>query len=124
MGRRRYNQVRGSLESQVVRGSVRTSNRLSPEKALILGALGFSIFYLILPAWMQSQIDSQVHSQFFPILEAAIGRRIRMAEIAGLGCLIASLIVAAYKSFTNESLGRNGVHGVGFVARFLARIFD
>ena len=123
MGRRRY-RSRGTIESQAARDTTRTANRSGPIGALGIGLFGFVLFYWIFPHWVQGSIDAQAPGIHRQLVEAAISPRIHLMERTGLVCLIAGSSVAAYKALMQERLTHNGETALGFLSRFVARIFD
>lgn len=81
---RRYR--RRSAASSIVSDTVYIGSRLPWWGALIFGLAAFIIFYFMAPAWLESKLAAQESSRFYPMLEAAFGRRIHWFEWVGIAC--------------------------------------
>jgi hypothetical protein len=124
MARKRYYRRRGSPGSKIIRDTTKTASRLSWRKCLVLGAVGFTTFYWLVPGWIEHQIASQAQSPLFPVIEAILGRRLRFLRLAGIGVALICIFFAIRNYYTQQRMGRAGLEVSGFFARLLARILD
>jgi len=90
----------------------------------VLGAVGFVLFYWLVPGWIEQQIASQASNQFFPIVDAVLGRRVRFLELAGIGIALVCIFFAIRNYHTQQRMGRVGLGTTGVIARLLSRILD
>ncbi|MBB6086994.1 hypothetical protein [Wenzhouxiangella marina] len=98
--------------------------KLSWQGALILGALLFIVFYLAIPAWINSVLEGQKNSMFYPTLEAVFARRTHWVQWVGIACAL----VGAFFALRNYHYG-NSASGderglVALLARLLGRSLD
>lgn len=87
--------------------------------ALLLGAVSFTLFYFILPAWIGSHIEAQQGSQFYPLMNALFARRLHWLEWVGIACGLVGLYFAA----RNYGLGVGARRNERTLVSILARIF-
>ncbi len=124
MARKRYYRRRGSHGSQIIRDTTKAASRLSWRKYLVLGAIGFVIFYWLVPGWIEHQTSSQAQSQFVPVIDAILGRRVRALKLVGIAIVLVCVFFAIRNYHTQQRMGRTGLQATGFFARLLARILD
>lgn len=124
MGRRQYRRRRGSFEGEVVGDIALIASKLSPTGALVLGSCAFALLYWLIPSWIEGQIAQQAAGAHSQLVEAMVGRRIRMFELAGIGSAVAASLVGLYIALFAERPNRHGVRGSSFMARVLARFLD
>ena len=124
LARKRYYRRRGSPASRIINDTTRTASRLSWRKCLVLGAIGFAIFYWLAPGLIEHMIASQAQSQLFPAIETIIGRRLRFLRLAGIGIALVCLFFAIRNYFTQQRMDHTTLGSTGFFARLLARILD
>lgn len=124
MTRKRYYRRRGSHGSQILSDTTKNANRLSWRKCIVLGAIGFAIFYWLVPWWIKHQISSQAQSQFFPVIDAILGRRVRALKLVGIAIAFVCVFFAIRNYHAQQQMGRTGLQATGFLARLLARILD
>lgn len=130
----RYRYRRRSRNSfgSAVTDSAEIANRLSPRGAFVLGALGFALFYWVLPwllvAWAEHN-KAKMSGSFAPgfakmIDEVFLRRLIHPSEWAGIAILVVCTLVGLWKLSTWRSLSRRGVREASFRSRSLARHLD
>ena len=124
MARNRYYRRRGSSASQIIRDTTKTASRLSWRKCLVLGAIGFAMFYWLIPGWIEHQMAAQAQHQFFPAIEAVLGRRLRFLRLAGIGIALVCIFFALRNYHMQRRMSHAGLEATGFFARVLARILD
>ncbi len=125
MGRRYYRRRNQSL----ITDTASTMLMSSWWGALMLGLIGYVLFYWLLPAWIISKI------QEIPQLTAgldlrtmafqAVARRLHWSEFVGMAFLWLGLLIAGIKLLATElepSQHHSGL--LGFLARLLARWSD
>ena len=124
MGRKRYYKRRRSPASHIIRDTTHTANRMSWKGCLVLGAILFTIFYWLLPGWVDGLAANQTASPFNAAFEPIIGRRLRMFRIIGIASGLICVFFAFRNYYTRRQMGRGGKVATGFLARLLARSLD
>ena len=127
---RRYSR-RDSFGSAVV-DCMKIANRLSPTGAIIVGLLGYALFFWLLPCWFASLAhDANAASEGMyavvtqQFLNATILRRfIIPSEIAGIAILLISLAIAGWKICFTTPLAKGYEQESSLLARIVARWFD
>lgn len=130
----RYRYRRRSRNSfgSAVTDSAEIANRLSPRGAFIMGALGFALFYWVLPwllvAWAEHN-KAKMSGSFAPVFakmidEVFLRRFIHPSEWAGIAILVVCTFVGLWKLITWRGLARRGVQDASFVSRLFSRWID
>ncbi|HAU4887221.1 hypothetical protein [Aeromonas hydrophila] len=125
MGRRYYRRRNQSLITETVSTMLMSSWWAS----LLLGLIGFGLFYWLLPAWIISKI------QDIPQLTAgldirtmafqAVARRLHWSELIGLTFLWLGVLIASLKLLvTKLEPSQHNPGWLGFLSRLLARWSD
>ncbi len=76
-------------------------SRLSWWGALVFALFSFTLFYFVIPAWLELKLSERSESNMYPILEAVFGRRIHWFEYLG----VASGVLCLYYSVRNYFVG-------------------
>lgn len=100
------------------------ANRLSWKGAVVLGVALFIVFYWLVPAWINHQLNSLQSNPYRPILEAAFARRVHWVQWLGITLGLVCGFFALRNYFGAQPLGRNAERNVGFFSRLLARWLD
>ncbi|GHE34787.1 hypothetical protein GCM10007167_16160 [Vulcaniibacterium thermophilum] len=124
MGRKRYHRRRGSPAGQIIRDTTQIANRMTWKACLLLGAILFSAFYWLIPAWLDGLLVSQASSPFAAAVESVIGRRVRMFRLIGIAVGLVCVFFAVRNYYTRQHMGRPGRNATGFLARLFARSLD
>ncbi|MFQ2605637.1 hypothetical protein [Aeromonas caviae] len=125
MGRRYYRRRNQSL----IADTASTMLMSSWWGALLLGLIGFGLFYWLLPAWIISKIQElpklttgiDIRTMVFQ----AVARRLHWSEFIGMALLWLGLLISSLKLLATElepSQHHSGL--LGFLARLLARWSD
>ncbi len=120
MSRRRRRSSSGAL----LYDTAATANRLPWQGSLILGVVGFSLFYWFLPDYLTDLLASRHQSQFYPILESIFARRIHWLQWLGIALAIVCGFFGVKNYFFDAKLSRAETHSVGWISRLLASWFD
>ncbi|MBL8309005.1 MAG: hypothetical protein JNL19_01145 [Burkholderiales bacterium] len=127
----RYRYRRRSRNSfgSAVTDSAEIANRLSPRGAFVVGALGFALFYWVLPgllvAWAEHN-KAKMTGSFAPVFakmidEVFLRRFIHPAEWAGIAMLVVCWMIGLWKWLTWRSLTRRGVRQASVLSRLVSR---
>lgn len=129
MSRRRYRRRGGSLGS-VVDDSAHIAARFGPVGALTTGAVGFAVFYALLPMALMAWTDANKAKLVGPaavvfanVLDQVILQRfINPCQWAGIAIFLACWTIAAWKALYSEELTSTGLTGTSWLAKLLARL--
>jgi hypothetical protein len=124
MATKRYSRRRGPSASRIIRETASAANRLSWRKCLVLGAIGFVMFYWLVPGVVEHRISGQASNPFFPAIEVSLRRTLRFLKLTGVGIALVCVFFAVRNGYTRQRMGHAGLHATGFFARLLARILD
>jgi hypothetical protein len=97
------------------------ANRLSWKGAAVLGAVLFVVFYWLVPAWINHQLNSLQSNLYRPLIEAAFARRVHWVQWLGVALGLVCTFFAIRNYFSSQQLGRYGERNVSFFSRFVAR---
>lgn len=123
MAYRRYRKKR-STAGQVLSDTSYIANRLSWKGCLIFGILSFLLFYLLIPMWLNNQLNSLQGNMFRPLVEAIFARRIHWVQWIGIALGLICTFFAIRNYFASERIGSYGEKCVSFFSRILARFFE
>lgn len=122
MARKRYRKRSGL--GGVVRDTAHVGSKISPIGALVLGALVFSLFYWVIPLWLETKLQGLEGNQFKPIVEIFYARRGNVLRWVG----IASALVCIYFSIRNYFIlsraSNTEISLSSFFAKILGRNID
>lgn len=130
MSRCRYrSRRRGSLGS-AVDDSTHIAARFGPVGALATGAIGFIVFYALLPMALMAWADSNkvkligpAAAVFANVLNQVILQRfINPCQWAGIAIFLACWAIAAWKALFSEELTSTELAGTSWLAKLLARV--
>lgn len=130
MSRRRYRRRSGNSLESVVDDSVHIAAQFGPLGALTTGAVGFTVFYALLPlallAWTdanKSKLVGPAAAAFSSLLDQVIWQRfISPCQSAGSAILLACWTIAAWKAFCSGTLTNDELAGASWAAKLLARL--
>lgn len=128
---RRNRRSRNSLGSTVA-DSAAIANRLSPRGAFIYGALGFALFYFVLPwpliVWAnynKAKMTGNLASMWGKVIDEVFVRRfIHPSEFAGIAIFVVCTFVGVWKLITWQALSRHDVRYASFFSRLFSRWLD
>lgn len=112
------------MAGEVLADTAFIANRLSWKSAGILGVVQFVVFYWLLPAWINHQLDSLQNNMFRPIVEAVFARRVHWLQWFAIALALVCMFFAVRNYFVSERLGRYGESSISFFSRLLARWLD
>ena len=122
--RKRYYRRR-SVSNQMLRDTADIANSLSWQGCIALGISLFSLFYWILPALLNSYINTMLEGNRFKIIaEALITRRLHWLDWLAIACLILSLFFAVRSYFNASSMDYHGRRDVSFLSKIIAKLLD
>lgn len=115
-----------------VADSAAIANRLSPRGAFITGALGFTLFYFVLPwlltAWAnhnKAKLVGALAPMYAKLIDEVFLRRlIHPSEWAGIAILIVCTFIGAWKRATWQPLSRQGERDASLLSRLISRFLD
>jgi len=87
---------------------------------MILGVIGYVLFYFVVPSIIHSfpLSGSQTSKALQPVIER---RLIRPSELAGIAILLVSWLIAGFKYY-GSSLCKDGTANASILSRLLARL--
>lgn len=121
--RRRYRRKR-SVAGTVLSDTSYIANRLSWKGAAVFGGVLFVIFYWLLPAWINHQLETLQSNIYRPMFEALFARRIHWVQWVGIALGLICAFYAVRNYFASQPLSRYDENNVSFVSRLLARWLD
>lgn len=130
MNRRGYRRHGGDSLESAVDDSAHIAGQFGPVGALVTGAVGFVVFYTLLPmaftAWADShkaKLIGPLASIFANILDQVILQRlIGPCQWAGLSIILACWTIAAWKALFDEEPTNTELAGTSWLAKLLARL--
>lgn len=123
MAYRNYRRKR-SMAGEMLSDTSYVANRLSWKGAAILGVVLFVIFYWLLPAWLNNQLNSLQGNMFRPMVEAVFAKRIHWVQWLGIALVLICAFFAIRNYLAFQRLGSGGERNVSFFSRLLARWLD
>ena len=123
MANRRYRKKR-SAAGQVLSDTSYIANRLTRKGCVVFGLLSFSLFYFLIPMWLNRQLNSLQGNMFRPLVEAVFARRIHWVQWLGIALGLICTYFAIRNYFTSERIGNYGEKNVSLLSRILARFLD
>lgn len=129
MSRRRYRR-RGDSLGSVVNDSAHIAARFGPVGALTIGAVGFTVFYALLPMALMAWTDANKAKLVGPaavvfgnVLDQVILQRfINPCQWAGIATFLACWAIAAWKALFIEKLTSTDLAGTSWLAKLLANL--
>lgn len=118
---RRYSRSRSS---SVIRDVLDILANSSWYMSLVWGLVFFTLFYYLIPDWLQANIDSNSGNKFFPAIEITIGRRIHWVKWIGVVAGLISIYFAARNYFVHNKPGRDEKSLVTLISKLLGRRID
>lgn len=121
--RRRYRRKR-SIAGEILSDTSYIANRLSWKGAAAFGVVLFVIFYWLMPAWINHQIETAHSANSRMMLEALFARRIHWFQWVGIALGLIGGFFAVRNYFATRPLNRYDENNVSFISRLLARWLD
>lgn len=130
MSNRRRHRRRDDSLGSVVDDSVRVAAGFGPVGALTIGAIGFAVFYAILPIALMTWIDANKAKLVGPAAAALANlldqvmwhRFISPSQWVGVAILLACSAIAAWKVFISDALTDTELSAASLSAKLLARL--
>lgn len=130
MSRREHRRRGRNSLGSVVDDSARIASRLGLVGAMVTGAIGFIVFYALLPvalmAWSdanKAKLVGPAAAVFAHLLDQLMWQRfIGPSQWAGLAILLACWAIAAWKAFSDDALTNDELAVAGWAAKLLARL--
>lgn len=122
--RKRTYRRKRTLAGSLLSDTTAAANRLSWQGTALLGVALFAVFYWALPDWIAQYLESLRGNKFYPIVNAALGRRIHWVQWLGIALGMLCTFFAVRKLFTAQQLDRGGQYRATWFSRFLARLLD
>jgi drug/metabolite transporter (DMT)-like permease len=119
---RRYR--RRSTASSIISDTVYIGSKLPWWGALTFGLVSFLIFYFVVPAWLESKLAAQESNRFYPMLEAAFGRRIHWFEWVGIACGLVGLFFGVRNYLLLNQAGSKERDIVALLSKLFGRELD
>lgn len=123
MAYRRYRRKR-STTGNVLSDTSYIANRLSWKGAAIFGIVLFIIFYWLVPAWLNSQLNALQGNMFRPMVEVVFAKRIHWVQWLGIALGLICAFFAIHNYFAYQRLSSGDERNVSFLSRLLARWLD
>lgn len=123
MAYRRYKK-RSSTASQILSDTSYIANRLSWKACIVLGIFSFSLFYFLIPMWINSQLNPLQDNMFRPVVEVIFARRIHWVKWVGIALGLICALFAFRNYFASETIGSYGERNVNLIGRLLAKYLD
>ncbi|MDP1872449.1 MAG: hypothetical protein Q8K61_12620 [Gallionella sp.] len=120
---RRYRRNRSNA-GNVLSDTSYIANRLSWKGAAIFGIVLFVIFYWLIPAWINQQLNSLQGNMFRPMVEAMFAKRIHWVQWLGIALGLICAFFAIHNHFAFRRLSSADERNVGLLSRLLARWLD
>lgn len=130
MSRRRYSRRgRGGL-SAAVDDTAYIASSLGPVGALWTGAIGFTVFYTVLPLWMmawtadrKASLKGPAAAAFAGLLDQVMWHRfISPSQWAGIAILVVCLAIAIWKLLDRAELHDEDVTFLSFFSKGVSRL--
>lgn len=112
------------MAGEMIRDTAYIGNRISWQGSATLGVVLFSVFYWLLPWWIQAKLTELQSNIFRPLLEVSFGRRIHWLQYLGIALGLICLFFAIRNYFSADRMNRNGEANVGWLSRLLAKLID
>lgn len=130
MRRRRSGRHGRDLLGSVVDDLAHIAARLGPIGALTTGALGFAVFYALLPlaliAWTHAnaaKLSGPAATTFATLLDQVMWQRlIGPCQWTGTGILLACCAIAMWKLLFRAHLSNDEINRTSWAAKILARL--
>jgi len=107
---------------------LRIAHIFSWKSYILLGSLLFTIFYCLVPAWLNHQLVAIHNSSIRPIAEALFVRRIQWIQLTGicLGLICIALSIRNYfvTHSIKRSTGKRSKSKMNVFRRLLAKLMD
>lgn len=115
---------RRSRRGSVVTDVAFVANRLSWRRCLVLGAVGFTLFYWLLPMWLRSRVEVLKSEAIRVAFDHLVTRRAHWLQWVGIAIALVCVFFAARDYYGRRSLRPRSVRDTSWFARLLARILD
>jgi len=130
MSRRRYRRRAENSLGTMVDDATHLAARFGPLGALTTGAVGFMVFYALVPLALMSWTDASkaklngpAVAAFANLLDQVMWQRfISPSQSAGIAILLACWAIAAWKVFAEREPTFNETVGTSWLAKMLARL--
>lgn len=130
MSRRSYRRRSGNSLGSVVDHSARVASQFGPVGALTVGAVGFTLLYVLVPialmAWVdmnKAKLVGPAARIFASILDQVMWQRfINPCQWAGIAILLACCAIAAWKALSGDELTTDEIAWTNRLAMLLARL--
>jgi len=130
MSRRRYRCSSRSSFASVVSDSAHLAAKLGPRGALVVGAIGFVLFYVLLPLWLSdlsrantAQLTGPAAAGFAQAVDQVIHHRLLApCRCVGLAIPLACAAIAAWKVLDQPTLNADDVDRMSSIARLVSRL--
>jgi magnesium-transporting ATPase (P-type) len=123
MAYRRYRKRR-STASQILSDTTFIANRLSWKACIFLGIFSFSLFYFLIPVWINSQLNTLQGNMFRPVVEVIFARRTHWVKWVGIALGLICAFFAFRNYFVTERISSYGERNVSFFSHLLAKFLD
>jgi hypothetical protein len=112
-----------------VADSAESANRSSPGGAFVIGALGFVLFYFVVPWLLRAWADynkAKISGELAPMMgklidEIFLRRFIFPSELAGIAILVVCTLIGFWRLITRRRLSHKRVRDVSFFSRLFSR---
>ena len=112
------------ISDELSSGSLHVTNIASWKRYIFLGTLLFMIFYWMIPAWLNHELNTLQTSTIRPIAEALFMRRIHWIQWAGIALGSICVFFAIRNYLAIQSISRSGGSNISFFSRLLAKLID
>lgn len=119
---RRYR--RGSSVGSVISDTIRAAKRMSPAGAIVLGLVGFIIFYVGVPSFIEAQYSGQEGSRLVVAFSQLFAFRVHWFERLGIAVFVACALVATWNYYRLGPMGANERGVIGFLSKLASRNID
>lgn len=120
---RRYRKKNNSITS-VVGDVVHFAAKLPWWSALLTGFVFYLVIAVLLGGYIESLIAAQQGSKIYPLVEARLGRMVRVFDWVGIACVLVGIFFSVRNYFFRRRAGRTEKGAVTLLSKLFGRELD
>ena len=121
---RRYRRKRNKGITSVVKDVVHISSQLPWWGALLAGLISYIFLAFVLVGYFEANITVSKDRSVFPIVEARLGKLIRISEWVGIACGLVGIFFSIRNYFFQNKATRTEKRIVTIISKILGRGLD